>query len=140
MTYSCVLCLRHMLQKGAGRYYALKGWREKRRDLFAKYQGVERTHKSGDGVTQAPCRVEERKDCLCIRLLLTCFSLLFLFSGPEKQRSQGEGALSRPPRLSSSTSLRPLAPAPLPGPLSLLPPSFQPWLCASSAHVSLSVP
>lgn len=111
MTYSCVLCLRHMLQKGAGRYYALKGWGEKRRDLFAKYQGGERTHKSGDGVTQAPCRVEERKDCLCIRLLLTCFSLLFLFSGPEKQRSRGEGLYPGHPGC-----LRPPPSVPLPQP------------------------
>lgn len=28
MTYSCVLCLQHMLQEGEGSYYALKGWRE----------------------------------------------------------------------------------------------------------------
>lgn len=28
MTYSCVLCLQHMLQEGQGSYYALKGWRE----------------------------------------------------------------------------------------------------------------
>lgn len=38
-----------------------------------------REHKSGYGVTQAPCKVEERKDCLCVSLLLACSLLLFLF-------------------------------------------------------------
>lgn len=83
---SCVLCLQHMLQKGAGSYYALKGWRKKKTEETCSPNTKEyREHKSGYGVTQAPCKVEERKDCLCVSLLLACFLLLLLFLGSEKQ-------------------------------------------------------
>lgn len=57
MTYSCVLCLQHMLQKGAGGYYALKGWRKKRtktKRTCSPNTKEYREHKSGYGVTQAP--------------------------------------------------------------------------------------
>lgn len=82
MTYSCVLCLQHMLQEGKGSYYALNGWRESAETCRPSTR-EHREQKSGFGVTWVLWKVEKGKDWLCVLLLLTSFPLSFLFPGAE---------------------------------------------------------
>lgn len=59
---SCVLCLQHMLQKGAGSYYALKGWRKKKKPKRPVRQ-IPRSTENTNQVTVSPRpRVKWRRE------------------------------------------------------------------------------
>lgn len=126
-----------MLQKGASSYYTLKGWREnERRDLGAKYQGVQRTQ-IRLWCHPGPVQSGEEKGLLPYLAAINMLSVVISLPGVREILKE-EWLMSQPARLSLSTSILSLAPGPLPCPPSPCP-QFS-LARASSSHVSLSVP
>lgn len=133
MTYSCVLCLQHMLQEGEGSYYALKGWRENAETCRLNTR-EHRAHKSAQSHLGLVEIKEKQELALCPVAINTLSSVISLswVRGILKQDCQSLGQVgSFLPSLSAS-----LAPSP---PLCVLLLCFQPWWCAPGPSVSFSV-
>lgn len=133
MTYSCVLCLQHMLQEGEGSYYALKGWRENAETCRLNTR-EHREHKS------AQCRlglveIKEKQELALCPVAINKLSPVISLSrvrGIIKQDGQSLGQVGALlPSLSASFAPSPALCFPLP--------CFQPWWHAPGPSVSFSV-